>query len=172
MIIYQIFDWILFGGVKMKNLNLIKKIQYTLLLISISLISINCGEGKESANDSNPTVSTDPQKNKGIGPIKSIPLESNIDEKRASEGEKVFEAKCSACHKFDERVVGPALKGVTQRRSPEWIMNMILNPQEMTQKDPIAYELLSEYLTQMVYQNVSEDETRSLLEFFRKMDKL
>jgi hypothetical protein len=67
-------------------------------------------------------------------------------------------------------VVGPPLAGVTERRSPEWIMNMILNPVEMTQKDPAAMELYATYLVQMTFQNVSQDETREILEYFRQMD--
>ena len=30
-------------------------------------------------------------------------------------------------------------------RTPEWIMNMILNPTEMVEKDPLAKELLVEF---------------------------
>lgn len=113
----------------------------------------------------------DPKSNRGVGPIKELKLEEKVDGKRAASGRKVFETKCSACHKLDERYVGPALRGLTQRRSPEWIMNMILNPAEMLQKDAIAQELLGEYLTQMTFQNVSQDETRSLLEYFRESDQ-
>ena len=50
-------------------------------------------------------------------------------------------------------------------------MNMILNPQEMTEKDPVAKKLLAEFMTQMVNQNVAESEARVLLEYFRSVDK-
>ncbi|TGM55424.1 cytochrome c [Leptospira biflexa] len=106
---------------------------------------------------------------KGIGPVKSVTL-GNLDQAMADRGKKQFEAKCAACHKFEEKVVGPALQDVTLRRTPEWIMNMILNPIEMTQKDPIGQELLGEHLTQMTFQNVKEEEAREILEYFRKMD--
>lgn len=107
---------------------------------------------------------------KGVGPIAEIKLEK-VDPKLAKAGEKVFTAKCSACHKLEERYVGPALGGVTQRRAPEWIMNMILNPAQMTQEDETAKGLLGEYLTQMTFQNVSKDEARSILEYFRASDE-
>lgn len=108
--------------------------------------------------------------NKGVGPVTAVKLES-IDSKLVNQGKKVFETKCSACHKIGERYVGPALSGVTKRRSPEWIMNMILNPSEMLQKDPVAQELLAEYLTQMTFQNVPQAEARAILEYFRKNDE-
>lgn len=112
-------------------------------------------------------ASADPMANKGIGPISSVTL-GEIDAALAGEGEAIFKAKCTACHKISKRFIGPALQGVTQRRSPEWIMNMALNPEEMIQKDPIAQQLLIEYNgAPMANQNLTEEEARALLEYFR-----
>ncbi|MBM9502076.1 cytochrome c [Leptospira sp. 201903071] len=136
----------------------------TAIVIAISLIlGVYCGKEKTEEG------STSTENSKGIGPVASVVLAA-LDETLANKGKKQFEAKCSACHKFEEKVVGPALSGVTLRRTPEWIMNMILNPVEMTQKDPIAQGLLAEHLTQMTFQNVQESEAREILEYFRKMD--
>lgn len=107
----------------------------------------------------------------GIGPVKSVEIPADIDAAMAESGQKLFEAKCTACHKFSaDKYVGPGLLGITKRRKPEWIMNMILNPTEMTQQDPTAKELLATHLTQMTNQNVAEPEARSIYEYFRKMD--
>jgi len=109
----------------------------------------------------------DPMSNKGIGPISSVTL-GEIDPTLAAEGEVAFKAKCTACHKISKKFVGPALKGVTQRRSPEWIMNMAMNPEEMIQKDPIAKKLLIEFNgAPMANQNITEEEARAILEYFR-----
>ena len=63
------------------------------------------------------------------------------------------------------------LTGVTKRRSPEWIMNMIMNPQEMIKQDPIAKQLLIESnMAMMANQNISQEDARALLEYFRKID--
>ena len=103
--------------------------------------------------------------NKGIGPIKTVAL-GEIDQAMVTEGEVVFKAKCTACHKISKKFVGPALKGITERRSPEWIMNMVLNPEEMIQKDPIAKQLLMEANgAPMANQNITEQEARQLLEY-------
>ncbi|WP_425460466.1 c-type cytochrome [Leptospira ognonensis] len=131
------------------------------MLACTSIVSCG-GEKTEDAPASNAG-------SKGIGPISSVTLGA-LDQAMADRGKKQFEAKCSACHKFEEKVVGPGLQDVTLRRTPEWIMNMILNPVEMTQKDPIAQELLGEHLTQMTFQNVQQEEAREILEYFRKMD--
>ncbi|MFN4763203.1 c-type cytochrome [Gillisia sp. Q332] len=109
--------------------------------------------------------------NKGIGPIKSVSLDAEIDKALAVKGETVFKNMCTACHKTDKKFIGPAMVGITERRSPEWIMNMILNPQEMIAKDPIAKQLLLESnMAIMANQNLTEEEARSILEYFRSLD--
>lgn len=106
---------------------------------------------------------------KGIGPVKTLTLDE-INSEMAGLGQKTFESKCAACHKMDQRFVGPSLRGVTLRRQPEWIMNMILNPTEMIQKDEVAKGLLEVYATQMANMSLSQQETRQVLEYFRQVD--
>ncbi|NQX97877.1 MAG: cytochrome c [Flavobacteriales bacterium] len=102
----------------------------------------------------------------GVGPITSVTL-GEIDDALVEKGKELYKINCTACHKMGKRVVGPALAGVTERRTPEWIMNMIMNPEEMVEKDPTAKALLAEYLAPMANQNITEDEARAILEFFR-----
>ncbi len=132
----------------------------------------NSGGGEEaSATAENTESSGDEANSKGVGPVSSVELGEGIDEEMAKKGEELFASKgCNACHEIDSRKVGPALKGVTERRTPEWIMNMILNPTEMVQKDPIAKKLLAEYSAPMSQQNLTEEEARAMLEYFRKID--
>jgi hypothetical protein len=80
--------------------------------------------------------------------------------------------KCTACHQLnDKRLVGPGFQGVTNRRRPEWIMNMITNVDVMLDQDPEAQKLLEECLTRMPNQNISMDDARGILEFMRKNDE-
>ncbi len=49
-------------------------------------------------------------------------------------------------------------------------MNMILNPEEMIQKDPIAKKLLMEFNgAPMANQNLTEEQARQVLEYFRTL---
>lgn len=105
----------------------------------------------------------------GIGPVKEVKIGA-IDKNLVDKGLQTFTVKCSACHKLDSKLVGPPLQGVTKRRKPEWIMNMILNPQQMTQENPTAKELFATYLVQMTFQDVSQDDARAILEYFRSVD--
>lgn len=107
----------------------------------------------------------------GIGPVKEEMKLTPVDANLYTKGEQIFNVKCLACHKFNSRLVGPPLKDVTKRRRPEWIMNQILNPLEMTQKDPASKELFAQYLIQMTFQDVSYDDARAMLEYFRAVDE-
>ncbi len=103
----------------------------------------------------------------GIGPI-TEPVELGaIDRGMAARGEAVFVEKCSACHKMAEKYVGPALGDVTTRRSPAFVMNMILNPQEMIERHPVVKQLVAETMSFMANQNVSPGDARAILEYLR-----
>lgn len=145
----------------------------TALLFIFMAVSVLAGCGKSDETDTNGKQAesgelSDASEN-GIGPVKNVTL-GELDEDLAAKGEKIFSGTCAACHKLDQRYVGPALAGVTKRRTPEWIMNMVINPSEMTQKDPVAKALLAEYMTQMSV-SVSEEDARAILEYFRKVDE-
>jgi cytochrome c len=94
-----------------------------------------------------------------------------LNEQWVTEGKNIYDIKCSACHKLSgEKLVGPGWKGVTHRRTPEWIINMITNVDMMLEKDPEAQRLLEECIVRMPNQNVTQDEARSVLEFMRRND--
>jgi mono/diheme cytochrome c family protein len=138
---------------KIKNLNL--TISFLLTPFFIFLILSGCSSKQEDI---------------GIGPVKELKLAADINKALVDKGKQIFDVKCIACHKFEQRLVGPPLKDVTKKRKPEWIMNMILNPQQMTQEDKVAKELFAQYLIQMTFQDVSQDDARSILEYFRAVD--
>lgn len=108
--------------------------------------------------------------NKGIGPITSLTLDAEINQNLATQGADVFKKMCTACHRPDKKFIGPSPTNILDRRSPEWVMNMILNPDEMTQKDPLARALLIEFNgSPMANQNLSEEDARAVLEYFRTL---
>jgi cytochrome c len=107
----------------------------------------------------------------GIGPIKEKIELGALDPQLAESGRTVFETKCSMCHKMDTTYVGPSLGDVTTRRTPAFIMNMILNPQEMVERHPIAKQLLAERMTFMANQNLTVPEARAVLEYLRTQSR-
>ena len=108
----------------------------------------------------------------GIGPVtEPVSLPAGTDAAMAAAGKAVFETKCSACHKMGEKYVGPALGEVTTRRSPAFIMNMMLNPQEMIEKHPVVKQLVAEMMSFMPNQGLTQDEARQVLEYLRTQSK-
>ncbi len=148
----------------------------SLTAITALFFVYSCGnnenKNEESSEAPQSMVAEEPKDDgQGIGKFKNVTLAA-IDEKLAEQGKVIFEAKCSACHKTsDKKVVGPGLLGVTERRQPAWVLNMMTNPVEMTQKDPTAKELLAEHLTQMTFQDVSDDQAKQILEYLRQNDQ-
>lgn len=158
-------------------MNFIKSPTSSLLFAFLFVVGASCSSDKKESATEQPeanSTTTEPVEEftagPGVGPVQSVSLDEEIDEALVKKGQAIFDSKCVICHTIDTRMIGPALAGITERRSPEWIMNMMINPQEMTAKDPVAKALLEEYKTPMVNQNVSEEDARALLEFFRSKD--
>ena len=146
----------------------------TILMISMALAIWACGDSsKKDTSDASSSKKTEVKKDdgKGVGEIKNVVLNDPLDEDMILRGKGIYDMKCSACHKLSaKRVVGPGWHGVTKKRKPEWIMNMITNVEMMLDTDPEAQKLLEECLTRMPNQNVSVDESRDLVEFMYKND--
>jgi mono/diheme cytochrome c family protein len=128
----------------------------------------NPGNSSESTSQAAPAQENNPN---GVGSHQKVELTHPLDQGMIAAGQNTYNVKCGSCHKLtDEKLVGPGWKGVTDRRTPEWIMNFITNTDEMLEKDTAAQHLLEICLVKMPYQNLSEQDARSVLEFMRKND--
>ncbi|WP_297794506.1 cytochrome c [uncultured Eudoraea sp.] len=108
--------------------------------------------------------------NKGIGPVTSVNLDAEIDQEMANKGKEVYDQMCLACHRIGKKFIGPAPNGILERRTPEWVMNMILNPEQMVKEDPLAKDLLVEFNgSPMANQGLTEDQARAIVEYFRTL---
>jgi mono/diheme cytochrome c family protein len=64
----------------------------------------------------------------------------------ASNGKKLFKSNCASCHKLDKKLVGPALTGVTDKYSEEWLLAWIRNNAELRASgDADAIAIFEEY---------------------------
>ena len=161
---------------------------YTLKTMALSVLTLalfSCGGDKKT--DSIPTATTtettattteapaasgtneyDP--NRGLGPHENVDV-SKFDPAMAAAGKKIADVKCTSCHKpTEEKLVGPGWKGVTQRQTPEWIMNFISNPDPMIDVDPELQKQLELCLVRMPNQGLADNEARELLEYMREID--
>lgn len=153
----------------MKTFSLIPAL---LLLLFLSLSA--CGGDTDTSNTTEEDASSsqagglsEAELENGIGPIENLTLPASIDEALAEQGEEIFKSKCAACHKLEERYVGPPLGTVLSNRTPAFVMNMVLNPDEMVKKHPEVQAMLAQYLTPMPNQNLTEEDARAVLEYLR-----
>lgn len=89
----------------------------------------------------------------------------SVDEKN---GGRIFTQNCSACHVVEGKdLVGPALKGVSKRRSMDWILKFVKNPAEAVRGgDATANELLKKHgNVLMPPQNLTDDEIKAVIAF-------
>ena len=98
--------------------------------------------------------------------------EQPVDEALAEQGEKLFREKgCSACHAFGVRMSGPDLKGVSMRRTAEWMEHQILEPEVMVKEDPISRGLFAQYALQMTNQHLTPAEAKAVIEYLKHQDQ-
>ena len=173
-----------------------KSLKLTLSVLAVTaLVSCNggSGNGQNNASDNATTSNTTTEapaapaetpaapagganvdlSNKGIGPVKTVnpPLAATPDQALAEKGKELFKINCTACHKPTKKFIGPAPKGILERRAPEWVLNMILNPEGMIAQDPIAKQLLAEANgAPMANQHLTEEQARAILEYFRTIE--
>ena len=172
------------------------KLKYLLfLLTTLALINISCVNQKyndqtqpppdnseapvfkpqpkvEAAETSKPPVSSKYQypDDNGVGPVKSVTI-GPIDQKLVAAGSKIFNSKCIACHQLDTRLVGPPLRNITKKNTPEFIMNYLLNTTEMQKKDQLMEKLVDQYKILMPDQQLTQNDARAVLEYFRSVEK-
>lgn len=156
-----------------------------LTLLMVAVIFSSCG-GEDKSNTGTSAAAQeepqkmaadpaeyDPKRGEGKYTAETLALSDKIDEDKVKIGEDAAGVKCTSCHKTtDEKLVGPGWKNVTKRRTGEWIMNFITNPDPMIDKDPEAQAMLELCLVRMPNQSLTDDEARAILEFMRKNDRL
>ncbi|GFO66694.1 hypothetical protein GMLC_02730 [Geomonas limicola] len=85
----------------------------------------------------------------------------------AEEGKELFQGKCSSCHSIGAGPgVGPDLKGVTARRSAEWLVRIITEPNKLTaEKDPTQTALVKQFGMEMPNLGVNREDAQRIVAF-------
>lgn len=144
-----------------------------LLAAALASACIPGSDGEAPRDDhGDPAAAAEPltaeELERGVGPVRSVTVDGAVDPALASRGEHTFRSRCVACHRMADRSVGPPLGDVATRRTPEFVMNMILNPIEMVARHPEARALKERYVTPMPDQGLSRDDARAVLEYLRR----
>lgn len=85
----------------------------------------------------------------------------------AQDGAALFKTNCSACHNIGKgRLVGPDLKGVTNKRSEEWLSKFIKASQNLVKSgDADAKAIFDEYKVVMPDFNLPDADINAIIAF-------
>ncbi|MDZ4666671.1 MAG: c-type cytochrome [bacterium] len=99
-----------------------------------------------------------------------LSLTSSLLAQSAEEGKSLYTANCAACHAINEKVVGPALKDVHQRREAAWLVKWIKNSQAMVKSgDPIAVKLYADNNNALMtsFESLSDIQIKSIIAYIK-----
>ncbi|MEB2777048.1 c-type cytochrome [Algoriphagus sp. D3-2-R+10] len=95
------------------------------------------------------------------------PAVDSSDEAVAA-GKALFNTNCKTCHKLDQKMIGPALRGATDRKSVELVKSFIKNSQAVIASGDAYYtSLFKEYNNTVMisHEFLSDDDLNNLLSY-------
>ena len=92
----------------------------------------------------------------------------------SEEGKTLFTARCAACHNVNKQLTGPALAGVHERRSIEWIINFVHSSQTMVKKgdkDAVAVFEKFNKIPMPDHGDLTDDNIKNIVEYVKSESK-
>lgn len=103
----------------------------------------------------------------GYGPITETVDIGALNIELATQGMEYFNSYCMACHAMGTTLVGPNLANTANQRTPEFVMNYMLNPQENRENHPIGQELDDQFPGFMTPTGINQEQARAIFEYLR-----
>ena len=92
----------------------------------------------------------------------------------AEDGKAIFTTRCAACHNINKQLTGPALAGVHERRSIDWIISFIHSSQGMVKKgDKEAIAIFEKFnkIPMPDHTDLSDVDIQSIVEYIKSESK-
>lgn len=86
----------------------------------------------------------------------------------ATKGKDLFEQHCTSCHAINEKLIGPALAGVNERRQEVWLIKWIRNSQALIKSgDAIAVKLYEDNNKSVMtsFEQLGDEEIKDILAY-------
>ena len=167
---------------KEENIMLLKmlfnRLLFTVLFSGFFMFGSQQSFGQEAEGASADTVeATAEQTESQISQDEAAGDESSdaaLDPAAVEQGKALFTNNCTVCHSLTQKVVGPALAGVTERRETDWLLKFIQNSQKVIQSgDETAVALYEEFgkMQMPSFDYFSEAEILSILAYIEQESK-
>ena len=102
--------------------------------------------------------------------ISVVGLAAHASPEPPLEGKTIFMSRCAACHNVNKPLTGPALAGVDERRSIDWIINFVHSSQEMVKagdKDAVALFEQFNRIPMPDHKDLTPENIKSIVEFIK-----
>lgn len=104
----------------------------------------------------------------GILALLSAPMWLHADP--IEDGKMIFMNRCAGCHNVNKTLTGPALAGIDQRRSTEWIINFVHSSQTLVKsgdRDAIAIFQQFNKVPMPDHPDLTDENIRSIIEYIK-----
>jgi mono/diheme cytochrome c family protein len=98
----------------------------------------------------------------------SFTFSLSAQEPDIAKGKSLFNSQCAACHKLNRKLVGPALKGVSEKYEKEWLYSWIKNSAALIKSgDEQAVAIYEEYnkVAMNAFPNLSNNDIDNILAY-------
>ena len=95
---------------------------------------------------------------------------SSLQAQDVKEGETIFKANCTSCHKVFGKLIGPELAGVNERHDEAWLLKWIHNaPAMIASGDPDAVALDAQFpsAAMSAFPQLQEGQIKSILAYIK-----
>jgi cytochrome c551/c552 len=93
----------------------------------------------------------------------------------AEEGKAIFAARCASCHNVNKTLTGPALAGLDERRSMDWIVKFVQSSQSLVKsgdKDAVAVFEKFNKIPMPDHSDLSADKIATIVEYIKTESKV
>ncbi len=90
------------------------------------------------------------------------------------EGKAIFTTRCAGCHNVNKTLTGPALGGIQDRRSIDWIISFVQSSQGLVKSgDKDALEVFNKFnkIPMPDHTDLSGDDIKNIVEFIKSESK-